>query len=325
MHKIREKIEIILSRSGRDVKVFCVSLLLAYGIWLIHNLSLNYSETVSIPVKGISSIEGHTSEASGSALVVGRCRASGYNIIRMKNVSERKPVQVHFDSEDLHLYHDDIYYITSDNLNRYVNQIFGNGTKMEGFVTDTLLLRFPEENHKKVPVCPVYNIRYVPQYTNISPMRIEPDSVVIYGEPYHIDGIDKVFTAPLTLEGVDASVHGEIGLDKIKGIRLSCQSVRYSISVSRYVEETVVLPVEVRNEPVGKSLAVYPSTATVLLRCIFPLTHDPSKDMRLYVDYKDFLKSLKGECLPMVENLPPDVLEYEVIPKVFDCVENEGQ
>ena len=31
---------------GRDAKIFVISLLLAFGIWLIHNLSLNYSSIV---------------------------------------------------------------------------------------------------------------------------------------------------------------------------------------------------------------------------------------------------------------------------------------
>ena len=45
--KITEKLNI----SGRDAKLFIVSLLLAYSIWLIHYLSLNYTEIVRVPVQ----------------------------------------------------------------------------------------------------------------------------------------------------------------------------------------------------------------------------------------------------------------------------------
>ena len=49
---------------GRDVTVFLLSLLLASSVWLLHNLSLNYSDLVSIPVTAQSNIEGHSAYSS---------------------------------------------------------------------------------------------------------------------------------------------------------------------------------------------------------------------------------------------------------------------
>ena len=37
--------------NGRDLAVFLLSLLLAFGIWLIHNLSLDYVRVVNVPIK----------------------------------------------------------------------------------------------------------------------------------------------------------------------------------------------------------------------------------------------------------------------------------
>ena len=61
--KISEKLNI----SGRDAKIFIVSLLLAFSIWLIHNLSLNYFETVRIPISARCDIDGHAYKSSNSA------------------------------------------------------------------------------------------------------------------------------------------------------------------------------------------------------------------------------------------------------------------
>ena len=46
LHKLFGRLHV----DGRDISVFLMSLLLAFSIWLIHNLSLNYSDTVSVPV-----------------------------------------------------------------------------------------------------------------------------------------------------------------------------------------------------------------------------------------------------------------------------------
>ena len=51
-----------------------MSLLLAFSIWLIHNLSLNYSDTISVPVMAQCNIDGHSNVSSNSSMIAARCR-----------------------------------------------------------------------------------------------------------------------------------------------------------------------------------------------------------------------------------------------------------
>ena len=322
MRELFRKIAGILYLSGRDAKVMIVSLLLAYGIWLIHNLTLNYTEVIKVPVTAHCDIEGHAAESSNSAVVLARCRTSGFRLIQFAYAEHRAPVVVNFNVQDMRRKSAEIFYVTNDDLNKYVNHIFGAGTKLEAFVSDTLMFRFPEENHKKVPVQAVYSIDFQSQYTGVGEFKVVPDSVTIYGEPYHIESIEKVFTKQVNLSDVNSSIHGSVELDKIKGVRISTDAVVYSLNVSRFVEVTASVPVYVRNVPRGKSLVVYPSTAQVTFRCAFPVTSDPSSSVRIYVDYNDFVKSLHGQCIPYMEQVPAGVLDYEVKPIVFDCVES---
>ena len=77
------------------------------------------------------------------------------------------------------------------------------------------------------------------------------------------------------------------------------------------------------NIPGNRSLDVFPSRATVILHCSFPLKGDPLKDFKLFIDYEDFASSLSGRCVARVKDLPGGVLDYRVEPAVFDCVETE--
>ena len=160
MRELFRKIAGILNLSGRDAKVMIVSLLLAYGIWLIHNLTLNYTEVIKVPVTAHCDIEGHAAESSNSAFVLARCRTSGFRLIQFAYAEHRAPVVVNFNVQDMRRKSAEIFYVTNDDLNKYVNQIFGAGTKLEAFVSDTLMFSFPEENHKKVPVQAVYSIDF---------------------------------------------------------------------------------------------------------------------------------------------------------------------
>ena len=123
MRDLFGKISKRLNISGRDAKIFVVSLLLAYGIWLIHNLSLNYSEVVRVPVQARCDISGHADMSSNSTVVLARCRARGFGLIYLAGSEKRDPVPVSFNSTDMHPKGEELYYVTGDDLNRYASQI----------------------------------------------------------------------------------------------------------------------------------------------------------------------------------------------------------
>lgn len=307
---------------GRDAKIFVISLLLAFGIWLIHNLSLNYSSIVCIPVKAVGNIEGRSRMSANNDLVQVRCNASGFSLIGLRKAERRNPVMVEFQRQDLHFKSGETFYVTSSELGRYFSALFGTNVKLEAFLSDTVFFRFPEEYHRRVPVVPVYSISYKPQYTNVGDIRMNPDSVTVYGEPSNISTIDKIFTEPFTLDDVSSSKRGTVKLEKIQGVRNSAESADYSLEVSRFVEIKVSLPVKGRNVPAGRNLVIYPSMAEVTFRCVFPVSSDPVGSAKVYVDYEQFEQSSKGQCIPYVDGLPGGVIDYSVSPEVFECVES---
>lgn len=320
MRNIVHRILRLLNISGRDWTVFLLAFLLAFSIWLIHNLSLRYTEFLQASVEAECNIDGHFNQSSNRCDVIARCKTTGYNIIRSGMASGGSKVTVRFDPSVMKQKSGEIFYVTSDDLKEYAHLVFGSDVQLEYFITDTLFFRFPFENHKRVPVNPVHVITFSPQYTADGTLDIEPDSVTIYGEPVHIDDIDRINTEAIKLSDVGASIHGMAKLEKIKGVRLSEESVHYSLSVARYVEIPVSVSVLTRNVPPGKSLMVYPSAADVSLRCAFPLTADLTDGIRIYIDYNDFASSLSGKCIARIGSLPQGVISYSINPKIFECV-----
>ena len=74
-----------------------MSLLLAFSIWLIHNLSLNYSDTISVPVMAQCNIDGHSDVSSNSSMIAARCRTSGFSLLRIRHQAKRKALTIRFD------------------------------------------------------------------------------------------------------------------------------------------------------------------------------------------------------------------------------------
>lgn len=318
---IRERINLRKVALGREWVILAASILIAALIWFLSQLSNVYTGTISVPVVAQCNIDGHRGTSSNTVVVSARCRTDGFRLVREHSRKEKRVVTVAFDRGDMRRTGPETFCVIGGAKNSYVGQFFGEGTAVEAFITDTLRFVFPVEKHKKVPVEVPKAIYCRSQYMLSSPVRIVPDSVTVYAVDEILDGIDKVTSARLMLTDLHSSQHGILRLDEIEGVRMSNQEVSYEVPVSRYVELRTTVPVEVWNVPAGHQLQVFPTTASVVMRCAFPLQKDPAASFKLYIDYRDFTESLSGRCAPRTLRLPAGVLEYQVEPEVFDCVE----
>ena len=298
---------------------FLLCVLFSASIWLVLNLSQNYVAIVSVPVVARSNIEGRAALSQSEATVTAQVSASGYRHVVLAR-KHKRPAQVAFASADFHHEGENRYSIPNTALYRYASQVFGDGVTVESFIFDELEFAFPEESYKKVPVQPVLSVSFAPQYMALKPLSIQPDSVLVYGEPSRLENVTSVSTKPLDLDDLRNSTHGKVKLEAPSGVRLSDEEAVYSLDVTRYVEIRSEVRIETRNVPARVDLAVLPSTATAVFRCIFPTTADPAAQTTFYIDYRDFAGSLSGRCVAHCEGLPSNVIDYTLSPEVFDCL-----
>ena len=320
MRKLYHKLLQTLNISGRELAVFLLALLLAFSIWLIHNLSLKYNDYLTSTVIAQCNLDGHTDFSVNESDIVARCRATGYKVILSDIRAHRKPVTVTFNPSVLKHAEDDLFYVISSDLTEYAHLIFGDGVTLDHFVTDTVFFRFPEVDHKKVPVIPVHSLTYMPQHMSDGQLEVAPDSVTIYGEAHRLANIDKVYTEPIKYSNLSSDVQGVIRLEKIRDVRISESEVHYMLDVKRYVEITRTLPVKVLNVPSDKIMQIYPSSATVRGRFSFPLAGNVHEEMELEVDYMDYASSLSGKCRVNMSYVPKGLMTYEIDPVTVSCL-----
>lgn len=312
-----------LKDNGRDFALFGISLLLAFSIWLIQNLSLNYSQEISVPVIAESSIEGHAQVSSNSVSISARCRLSGFHLMRMSLSRRMPPKHIVFDASDFQHLDDNDFVISANALSGYIKELYGDEVQLESFMSSRFQFRFPVENHKKVPVQAIAVLGFKPQYMSMGGgIQVTPDSVLVYGEPSVIEAVDRVLTRTISQKNISSSLHGTVQLEPQTGVRISASHVHYALDVTRYVEVVKELKIEPRNVPAGKNLAILPSSATAVFRCVFPLSSDPTDNIRLYVDYADFAKSINGHCIPKVSSMPSSIIDYALDPQIVECVES---
>lgn len=298
--------------------ILCV--LLSFLIWFVYNLSQTYSKIVSVPVVAESNIEGRARRSSSEMTVSAMVNAPGFRLLSLSSKTS-KPVLVEFSSEDLKHAEGDYFTVGVQSLIKYVGLIFGDGVGLESFISGDLQFKFATENHKKVPVKPVQILSFRPQYMALEDMTTIPDSVVVYGDPARLEGIEAVFTRPVTKKDLRSSIHGNVKLQAPSGLRLSHREVVYSLEVNRYVEVSTTARVVTRHAPAGRRLTILPSTVSVSFRCVFPMSVNPVDRTEFYVDYREFEESITGRCIVHCDGLPEGVISYSVAPEVCECTE----
>ena len=313
----------LLNFSGRDWIVFLLALLLAFSTWIIHRLSLNYSVYLKVDVVAESNLEGRAAQSVSGTEVMARCRTTGWRILYSRLIREPE-VTVTFPASVFHHEEQERYYVTSEKLHEYVDEIFGQKVSVEYFVTDKVYFKFQEEVFKKVPVKAISSLSFDDQYVANGPMILVPDSVTVYGDHLHLEALEYVTTATIQHSTIHEDFSGMIPLTPINGMRFSVDEVHYKMDVTRYLEVVrKTVPVKVKGAPAGKTVTTDPSTVDVLLKVVFPLKADPKKDLTLTVDYKDVETSITGQVKIKPSSLPAGVISYDITPVAVKIVEGE--
>lgn len=286
-------------------------------------MSREYTGVVNVSVLASSSLKGRAAKASESVSIDARCSATGFRLLRLKHTKRDVSISIH--PEDfVYSPSDDRFVISATELTKYSADIFGDGVQLVTFLSQGYSFQFRRENNRTVPVSAVWNGTFKPQYMASGPIRIQPDSVTVYGDESLLETIDAVFTRPLNYNDISKSAGGVAALVPIPGVRLSEREVTWSLDVVRYVELRSQVSVIARNVPDGLSFSVFPSTVEAVFRCRFPAKGDPADLCEFYVDYAEFSRSLSGNCVVHCDNVPPYVIDCDIRPAVVECMEIEG-
>jgi hypothetical protein len=156
---------------------------------------------------------------------------------------------------------------------------------------------------------------------SFEPVRLTPDSVLVYAQEPYLEIIEEVKTRKTTLGNLSQSVEGIVRLEIPDNTRISHTEVEYRIPVRRYVEMSFEVPVTTRNVPYRRELFILPDVVTIQFRCPFEQATDISPDdFRLVVDYPDFVQKESGRIIPLLEASPNLISHVILAPQFVDGI-----
>ena len=313
----------------RDLRLLLASLLIACFVWAMHTFSLDYFATVPCTVHVTTSLEGYAPDAVARETMLLRGKASGFFLLKARGTG-RKTLPVDIEVEPRHFHPvtgtDDAFYLYVSDIRDRLVDCLGDRFSIDYIETERLTFTFVPQSYVKVPVAASLDLTFRPQFMQVGEVRLKPDSVLVYGAVTELQRISEVRTRSISAHGVDKSLGGIVTLEPIAGLRFDIDRIEYEVTVDRYVETTLTLPVTAVHVPVDRTLMILPSQVEITFRSSFRprggrITAD---DLALVVDYDDFAGAGSTRVIPRLVTTR-SIYSWRLRPELVECIQLEDR
>ncbi|MBP9986494.1 MAG: hypothetical protein KBT44_01035 [Bacteroidales bacterium] len=313
------------NRLGSEWMVLLISLLLAFSMWFIHELTQKYTVTMKFKVTVETDLAGHAGVSTSDDVLVLRGTGTGAKIIGMRRSANKAgSLLLKVDGGKLHPLKSDpaVFELQTRDIESELETYFDSKITISSIETEKLLFRLNARNYKMVPVALSEDIQCKSQYMVNGTPLVEPDSVAVYGESTVLENISRVTTEKLSFYNADAPLDGTVRLKQIKDVEMSQEEVAYHVEVVRFVELTAQVRYQLKGAPAGVHVTLLPSSASLKYRVPYSLAGEDNTGSvpEFVVDYKDFQASRTGMVVPRMVNPRIPVISYELDPPDVECV-----
>ncbi len=295
----------LFSSLNKEFLIFLFFLLLSGAFWLMMALNETYEEVLKVPVRlvGMPRNAVMTDEPADTVKVT--VRDKGFTLVTYKYGHWFRPLTFKFATyanEDQG--HGAIP--AADIIKQVQSQLYGS-SKLLSVKPEKLDFYFTYGASKKVPIRFRGKIStsksYYLAHTEFSPMM-----VTAYANKKVLDELKYVEIEPFNYRNLQDTIHQNVRLQKIRGVKLVPSTVRLSVYPDVLTEESIEVPVSAVNMPAGMVLRTFPSRVTVRFtigasqfRMIRP------EQFSVVVDYQALAENPSDKCTLQLRSVPSSV------------------
>ena len=295
----------LFSSLNKEFLIFLFFLLLSGAFWLMMALNETYEEELKVPVRlvGMPRNAVMTDEPADTVKVT--VRDKGFTLVTYKYGHWFRPLTFKFATyanEDQG--HGAIP--AADIIKQLQSQLYGS-SKLLSVKPEKLDFYFTYGASKKIPIRFRGKIStsksYYLAHTEFSPMM-----VTAYANKKVLDELKYVEIEPFNYRNLQDTIHQNVRLQKIRGVKLVPSTVRLSVYPDVLTEESIEVPVSAVNMPAGMVLRTFPSRVTVRFtigasqfRMIRP------EQFNVVVDYQALAENPSDKCTLQLRSVPSSV------------------
>ena len=304
-------------RWSKQANAFLFFLFLSTAFWLFTTLNEEAKEEISIPVELINvpdNVVITTASAQSLQLTV---RDKGFYLLKYKYGKGFAPLTIDFNN-----YRSTTGYINiaAADLQKQIMQQLASSTQITNLRPLQLEYYFNFGERRRLPV----RIRgeFLPaDMAFVSAIRYAPDSVTVYAKREVLDTMHAAYTEFIPMKGLTANKQVHTHFTSIPGVKYDPDSVGVSVTIDRYIEKTVQVPVEQVNFPASKILRTFPSNVNITFQVGMKMYRNiNANNFVIAVNYEDLIQNPSPRYHLSLKSIPDGVRHVRIVPADVDYV-----
>lgn len=263
-------------------------------IWGSVSLSNSYLINISVPLKLLGMPHGYTSGARTVKEINIRLKGDGWklaSIMLSRNLEFIVPAGLDSGRRFIRL---------NDAISE--NTWLTQGIQVYDIAPDTLSFRIEKIRQKLVRIYSKLNLEFKPEFGRTSDIRIEPDTVLIFGTRSTLKNLDSIPTVNKSIFDLESSFSDRIELAQLEGISYKYNYCNVSFDVQRIADKKFEdIPVKIQNIPQNQDLILFPNSINITLRGgINTLGKMKADEIQAYLEFQSAATDSTGSVEPVI-------------------------
>lgn len=200
---------------------------------------------------------------------------------------------------------------------RMVRNLFESTTTISGISMNSITLKYTDLPGKLVPVRLDLDIQPNIQYVIYGPIGQDVDSVRIYSDRNTLSSIDEVYTYHVEERELTDTLEREVTISPIPGVKIVPRKLRLTIPVEPLIAKKQMVPIRVKNVPMGINVITFPSVVEASFLVPFS-TYRKFSPIVATADYRELLVDSNHKLGIRIEESPA---LYKNLSLAIDSVE----
>ena len=260
--KFKELLEFIKEYSkARNYKVFLVFVMISTFFWLLIKFSKEYTTLVRFPIKYTSVPNDMVwGEIPKNSLHISTT-ASGFQHLGYAFGGKK----IYLDMSKIRsLGNDQFFLLPEEQISSIIRQ-FPSNLELIYRSPDSIFFDLSKKINKKIPVVLNDSLILAPSFQFVEKAAINPDSITISGPASLVSKVEEIETELFFKENIRKNNTETVRLKplNIDKVEISESIVNVSLSVEQFTQNTIEVPIIIRNVPEGYLLKIFPDNIAV--------------------------------------------------------------
>lgn len=252
-----------LTLNGKYLELL-IFILISATLWALTALGRKYTDTIVLPVEFVSSKDNKILISDLPNKLVVEAYATGFELLKHKAGIRIYPTVINLDKYSVRQRKMTMLYdVDCSKMYADIEASLGGTMKIKHIFPTTLLLEYSATISKKVAVRPRVHLGFMPQHKLSKQLAMFPDSVIITGPESVLDTISSISTVELDLKDLSQPEQRILELEKHSNVKLSETSAEVDISVERFTEHQLQIPLILVNNSSYEQIELMQKTVTV--------------------------------------------------------------